>query len=1102
MAEADDPASLCGAPVVIDQLVQRKDLNGRVGTAGEYDEAKQRLKVHVLCTESVCCVLLLRPLCITRASEEQAAEDAKATRMAIDQEVSKLPLSASPGAELATLSSIGDLAEKVSVAENHACEPDSPLLATKRRAIAAMLATLRVPDVAAATEWRSLRALRFLVRGDALAIAAACERPGDAAVPVATAAAAAAPAAAAPAPALTAQPLSGPALGVAALNSASRYLQLSASGAFNGSSEGPAAAEAERAKLRWAADMLKALSWDDEGARQCHRAEGAAALAQAMRVGARWVEVQLACVVAVRNLVAHPPALRALAAECGPESRTVAATAASTGWRGAPEHTTLARVVAALNLFPTHSELASYGCELLALVALNGLCPCCGGACGDASDVRVELDLRTSRWPPAAVADNAAAENAAAENAGGGAHALSSSSSGGAHALSSSSSGGGVSGNSSSNSSSGGDGGGSGDGGGVDAAGTAGAAVRVGTSLEVLSVSSGAAAGREAVIAASGLQAVARVIHRCTDKHVCRDALRAMMALASGEQAIKVLRSGGLDTTLAALGQFPDDQECATLGLTALRELAIDHAHLMRTPAVIAAAKRSLERFPDVEDIACRALGLLTNLANDPEPMLAQPRLQLCAAGVLPLVVGALRRFEHDSAATCPALMVLTHLSNSLSGTLSDHVLRAGALDAVLEKIDDLCAHSTDRRNEPDDRSDEPTFYALGTVVGLSEGARAADCWRAGAHLAALRVLDAFAIDSDSCGAALRALVSMVRACEEGEGGSGPDGGPDVGGAVGGAHRRPGGGGGGGGNRPRSEAADAVGLDELDGPAGGGPAIGQGGGGGGEGRHTSHLPRQSSSVAMPEPSELPWGRIADAAVRVLNECIADGMCERQTEEAAGLLASLASAGSHAHDALMGSGAAAAAATAVHTFPDDLGVLRNSWRTLSRLAAHGDTEQRLAVRRAAEEAKASTPAKTGATGTTAPTSSSGGSTPGSASSDEDAAAGRRPTGAPSHKASPPPPRPPLGATMECAICLTAPAAPDAESFVQFECGHAFCEGCVAMHVQSKLAGKERHCRCAQCSEAAHPECPLCRRPLGPTGILAAALHVPSEEPPEE
>ena len=1068
--------SLNGAHVVINELLQRPSLNGCVGTAGDFDEAKQRVKVHVI-EDGMCHVLLLRPACISRASDEQAAADAAATRQCMDSEVDKLQdaSSADPDAERAIITTIGDLAEKVSVAENHACEAGSALLTTKTRSISAMLATLRSPSVSAATEWRALRALRFLVRGDMLAIAAACgrglpkssdaaaEEPGELTLP------------------------SGPQLGTAALRSATTFLQKHASGAFIGAQEPPssaaAAAEAERSKLRWAADMLKALSWDDEGARACHQADAAKALAGAMLVGARWVEVQLACVVALRNLVAHLPALRMLA-----EERNTAGS----------DQMTIRRVVAALNLFPTHTELASYGCELLALVALNGLCPCCGGACGDASDVRVELNLSTIRGDGHGGSGD---RNARTSSSGGddrsgtgddGDDSSGGSGGGGADSVSSSSGGGGGA-DGVSSSSGGGDG------------------MRVVAGLEVLSISGGAAAGREAVLSAWGLEAVARVISRCDDKYVYRDALRAMMALASGEQAAKVLRAGGLETTLAAMRKFPDDQECTTLGLTTLRELAIDNARQMRSTEVVDAAKFALERFPDVEDIACRALGLLTNLANDPEPLLAMPRRQLCRHGVPKLLVESLARFDRLSTATCPALMALAHMANSMNGDISQALIDAGALPAVLSKLDELCANSTDSRSEPDDRSDEPSFYALGTIVGLSEGARAADCWAAGAHLSALQCLDAFSVDADSCGAALRALLSMVRACELKNGGRsrgarGHRGGqarssrravdvPSGAAATGGGDEM---GGDGGGALPDDESEEEEEEEEDDDDDDDHVRLGAPFG------HMMHrLPKQASSIPMPNRRTVPWRRIAAPAVRVLNECVSEDICDRQTEEVTCLLASLASAGAAAQAALIAEGAPAAAARAVHKFPKDLGVVRNSWRALSRLATLGTNEQRLEVRRAAYEAKVTqetnghrqSPQTPPGTGTDSSHSSPGSST------EDDEEASRQPittaAAARDDDASVSPlPRPQLG-TLECAICFSASAALGEGAFVKFECGHAFCEACVALHVQARLAGKERHCRCAQCSEAAHPECPLCRRPLGPTGILAAALHVPTQ-----
>ena len=58
--------SLNGAHVVINELLQRPSLNGCVGTAGDFDEAKQRVKVHVI-EDGMCqCASLAPGVYLTR----------------------------------------------------------------------------------------------------------------------------------------------------------------------------------------------------------------------------------------------------------------------------------------------------------------------------------------------------------------------------------------------------------------------------------------------------------------------------------------------------------------------------------------------------------------------------------------------------------------------------------------------------------------------------------------------------------------------------------------------------------------------------------------------------------------------------------------------------------------------------------------------------------------------------------------------------------------------------------------------------------------------------------------------------------------------------
>ena len=166
-------------------------------------------------------------------------------------------------------------------------------------------------------------------------------------------------------------------------------------------------------------------------------------------------------------------------------------------------------------------------------------------------------------------------------------------------------------------------------------------------------------------------------------------------------------------------------------------------------------------------------------------------------------------------------------------------------------------------------------------------------------------------------------------------------------------------------------------------------------------------------------------------------------------------------------------------------------MRNAWSTLKTLGETGGPAERAAVAAVTSGAEAME-VDSGANGSTACSdrrSPSAASVPASAAWD--------PTSSDASCSV-------CNETVECAICFTAIDDADGQegdAFVTFDCGHRFCQPCVAQHVNSKLAGKEHvasGCRCAQCSEAMHPECPLCRRPIDPSGILAAVLRPPRSQ----
>ena len=329
--DEDEPSTLAGFSVIIGQLKSRPELAGRLATAGEYDKAKGRLQVHLLHEG----ILLLRPSSVSRATEAETAEDSVSTRLALNDSITMLESTGPSDPDVkSSYSLLGDIVEKMSVAVCHAGEVGTALLLTKTRAINLLITTLRAPDVTTVIEWRALRALRFLVRGDSRAIAIACRCPSAGRTP---------PAAGdemSDASSSTAVLMNAPQLAVAALHAGVREVSSSASALSATGSDSAVVAEASRAKLRWGADVIKALSWDDHGAKACYEAGAADALARAMHAGARWAEVQLACVVAVRNLAAWPSALRALASEHG---------SSANGAHGATP-STLSRVVAALNV--------------------------------------------------------------------------------------------------------------------------------------------------------------------------------------------------------------------------------------------------------------------------------------------------------------------------------------------------------------------------------------------------------------------------------------------------------------------------------------------------------------------------------------------------------------------------------------------------------------------------------------------------------------------------------------------------------------------------------------------------------------------------------
>ena len=172
---------------------------------------------------------------------------------------------------------------------------------------------------------------------------------------------------------------------------------------------------------------------------------------------------------------------------------------------------------------------------------------------------------------------------------------------------------------------------------------------------------------------------------------------------------------------------------------------------------------------------------------------------------------------------------------------------------------------------------------------------------------------------------------------------------------------------------------------------------------------------------------------------------------RHLEEAIGILLALSARGASGCAAVVGAGGDAAAVAAVRAFPTELTIVRGAWGLLATLMERGTDDECIELARRIE-----LELRTGR-------------------SEESAAAAV-----------------PLGCgecAVECSICLSEIDDPD--ELVTLDCGHNFCITCTRKHVHSKLAGREDSaCRCTHCAEAVHPGCPLCRRPLGPIGILAS------------
>jgi hypothetical protein len=179
---------------------------------------------------------------------------------------------------------------------------------------------------------------------------------------------------------------------------------------------------------------------------------------------------------------------------------------------------------------------------------------------------------------------------------------------------------------------------------------------------------------------------------------------------------------------------------------------------------------------------------------------------------------------------------------------------------------------------------------------------------------------------------------------------------------------------------------------------------------------------------------------------------------RHLEEALGILLALSARGASGCAAVVGAGGDAAAAAAVRAFPTELTIVRGAWGILASLMERGTDDERIELAqridlelRTGRSEESSTRAVLSA-----------------------AAAA------------------PLGCgecAVECSICLSEIDDPD--ELVTLDCGHNFCITCTRKHVHSKLAGREDSaCRCTHCAEAVHPGCPLCRRPIGPIGILAS------------
>lgn len=324
-SDNDGIPALAGKCVVLSGLTT--GLNGKVATVGEYSKAHDHFQVLALEKSSAGRIEViatsLTPDNMTEATAEQEAADRESTREALDAHAAHLEVlrrhnageeshsEADAVAFARACDTLGDLAEKISAALDHVSQEASPLLATKQCAIGFALSALSdEPRTPAA--WRLLRALRFLVRGDALAILCAIG-PRDAS----------------PAHELIVA-----------------TLRQGLEAHHQRPSPPPAEQWAVRQLMRWGCECVKALAWADEGGRACHRMGAASLVARAMEAGSAWPDVQSAGVVALRNLVSHDAARRAIVAEAG-------AAPSSTP-------TPIPLVVRAMKMHASDSEIASY----------------------------------------------------------------------------------------------------------------------------------------------------------------------------------------------------------------------------------------------------------------------------------------------------------------------------------------------------------------------------------------------------------------------------------------------------------------------------------------------------------------------------------------------------------------------------------------------------------------------------------------------------------------------------------------------------------------------------------------------------------------------